>query len=122
MRLLRITALLVMLGSRAPGADSLNCRLVGNWPFGPVLASIREPARDIAYCSAGGGVYVLDVANPADPRTLSEAIHTTANVRDLAFGSNTLFAANGAVEMFDVTLPSQPLKLARYGAPSSAQV
>jgi hypothetical protein len=101
--------------------DSLNCRLVGNWPFGPVQTALKEPARPYAYCSAGGGIYALDVSDPALPVTLSEAMHTGGNIRDLAFTPATLFAVNGAVEIFDVTNPALPQKLSTYRTPSAAQ-
>ena len=102
-------------------ADSLNCRLVGNWPFGPVQYGLMEPGRPYAYSSAGGGVYVLDVTDPAHPVTLSAAIHTAGNIRSLAFTPFTLFAVNGALEIFDVTNPASPQRLTTYRTPSVAQ-
>ena len=55
--------------------DSLNCRLVGNWPFGPSYAVAVDSARNLVFCGSGGGVYVLDVSDSANPVKLSDAIH-----------------------------------------------
>ncbi|NPV14584.1 hypothetical protein HPY86_06600, partial [candidate division WOR-3 bacterium] len=56
--------------------DSLNCRLVGGWPFGLSYAVAVDEARNIAFLGSGGGVYILNVANPSNPVKISEAIHT----------------------------------------------
>lgn len=54
--------------------DSLNCRLIGNWPFGLCYAVAYDSSRSLAFMESGGGVYVLDVSNPTQPVKLSEAI------------------------------------------------
>ena len=101
--------------------DSLNCRLVGNWPFGPVLAAVMETGRPYAYTSAGGGVYCLDITDVANPVTLSEAIHTGGNIKGLVFTPFTLFAVTGVLEIFDVSNPALPQRLTAYRTPSIAQ-
>lgn len=56
--------------------DSLNVRFVGNWPFGPSEAVAYDLIRNLVFCGSGGGVYVLDVSNPATPQKISERIHS----------------------------------------------
>ena len=55
--------------------DSLNCQLIGSWPFGPIRSSSCDPVRNLVFCSSGGGVYVLDASNISNPIKISEAIH-----------------------------------------------
>ena len=76
------------LAITAAHGDSLNCRLVGNWPFGPSSAIALDSARALAFVGSGGGVYVLDVSNPAQPVKLSE-VHTQGMVKRLGL-SGTL--------------------------------
>jgi hypothetical protein len=112
-----------VLVAAAAAQDSLNCRWVGAWPFGPSHAVALDPARDLAFCGSGGGVYVLDVANPAQPVKVSEAIHTRGFVYGLAYQSNRVYvAACGAgLEIWDVAIPSSPALLGSLASPDWAQ-
>jgi hypothetical protein len=47
-------ALVMVLATAAIAADSLNCHLVGNWPFGPSSNAAADPGRNIVFCDAGG--------------------------------------------------------------------
>jgi hypothetical protein len=79
----------------AAQADSLNCREKGAWPFGPSNAVAVDPARNLAFMGSGGGVYILDIANPAQPVKLSEAIHTRGDVEGLCCQATRLYVAAG---------------------------
>jgi hypothetical protein len=80
----------VLLAGAGFAADSLNCRLVGNWPFGPSSNSVVDPARNLVFCGSGGGVYVLDATDPNSPVVLSDAIRTRGYIRDMWYESNRL--------------------------------
>ncbi|NPV14859.1 T9SS type A sorting domain-containing protein [candidate division WOR-3 bacterium] len=103
-------------------ADSLNVRLIGNWPFGPSQAATCDSARNLVFCGSGGGVYVLDVSNPSQPVKVSEAIHTGGFVEGFFYRSNLLYIADGqaGLEIWDVTNPNSPSKLGSYDTPYSA--
>ncbi|MEO0156289.1 MAG: hypothetical protein ABIL07_04165, partial [candidate division WOR-3 bacterium] len=47
--------------------DSSNVRFIGNWPFGPSNAVAIDQARNLVFMGSGGGVSVLNVANPSAP-------------------------------------------------------
>ncbi len=103
--------------------DSLNCRLIGNWPFGPSYAVALDPARSLAFCGSGGGVYLLNVSNPAQPVKLSEAIHTRGVVVEgLFYHNNRLFitAEEAGLEIWDVTDASNPSFSGRLNTPGLA--
>ena len=76
-----LAAFALALTLSAAQADSLNCRLAGNWPYGPSYAVAIDSARNLAFCGSGGGVYELDVSNPAQPLEQSEAIRTRGVVQ-----------------------------------------
>ncbi|UCG31125.1 MAG: T9SS type A sorting domain-containing protein [candidate division WOR-3 bacterium] len=95
--------------------DSLNVRLVGNWPFGAAHAVTADSTRNLIFCGSGGGVYIYDVTTPSNPITLSEAIHTAGCVRGFFYDSSTqvlLIAAQSAgIELWDVSNPLAPDRL-----------
>ena len=55
--------------------DSLNVRFVGNWPYGISCSVTYDSLRSLAFCSSGGGIYILDISTPSAPVKLSEEIH-----------------------------------------------
>ena len=117
--LLMLSLLLVGV---APGADSLNCREKGSWPYGPAYAVAQDASRNLTFCGSGGGVYVLDVSNPAAPQKLSEAIRTRGVVLGLCYQPNRLFIAVGlsGLEIWDLTNPEAPARLGYYETPGYA--
>jgi len=121
--LVSVFYLSLLLVGVAPAADSLNCRWVGAWPFGPSSAVALDSARDLAFVASGGGVYVLDVTDPARPVELSEAIRTRGVVLGLGLRSNRLcVAANEAgLEIWDVSVPSGPSFMGRLDTPGQAR-
>jgi hypothetical protein len=79
-----------------------------------------DSVRNLAFCGAGGVVYVLDVRDPSQPNELSEAIHTRGVVFGLAYQANRLYIADDAagLEIWDVATPASPVLLSRVAAPS----
>ncbi|MFO7637682.1 MAG: hypothetical protein R6X14_00035 [bacterium] len=124
---------LVLLALAAPGLaqDSLNCRQVGLWPElqgGDYLYSGRvalDPLRDLAFLpiwwneTLGNdrylGVHILDVSDPAHPRRLASTRHDDGQVYyGLAYHGNRLyFGQGGRWEIWDVSNPEEPGRLAR---------
>jgi len=102
------------------GADSLNMRLVGNWPFGPSLAVAYDPSGSIAFCGSGGGVYILDLSTPSLPTEISD-IRTSGLVEGLFYDNSTstlyIAAGYGGLEIWDVQTPASPAKLGSYDTP-----
>ena len=103
--------------------DSLNVRFEANWPFGPPRAVTQDPARNLAFCSSGGGTYILDVSNPIVPNIVSERIHSKGKITDLHFcQSNQLlylayyigFGEASGFEIWDVSDEQSPVKLGHY--------
>jgi len=92
-------------------ADSLNCRFVGNWPFGACYAVAVDSSRQLAFCGSGGGVYVLDISDRAHPIKLSEAIHTRGAVEGLFCYNTQLYIAvwSRGLEIWDVSSPANPV-------------
>jgi len=111
-----------VLAASAAQADSLYCRLVGAWPFGPSYAVALDSARNLAFCGSGGGVYVLDVSDSSSPVVLSEAIHTRGVVRDLYYQTNRLYIAaqSAGLDIWDVSVPASPALLGRLDTPVTA--
>ena len=99
--------------------DSLNVRLVGNWPFGNPHDIVNDSTRNLVFCSSGGGVYVLDVTNPSNPIKVSEKIHNLGNiwVMHYDYAEQRLYAAGGypgTLEIWDVSVPENAVKLGQY--------
>jgi hypothetical protein len=63
-------ALVIAATSPLPMAAAGNVELVGAWPFGPSYTVTVD--KGICYLGSGGGIYVLDVSNPAKPEKIAE--------------------------------------------------
>src|SRR5512136_1439781 len=85
-----------VLAMSMASADSLNCRLVGSWSFAPALAVAQDSTRDLAFCSSGSRVLVLDVSDSSNPVSLSDEIRAGGTVRGLCFHTGRLYVAAGA--------------------------
>ena len=120
--LVSVFCLSLLLVGVAPAQDSLNCRELGSWPFGPSHAVATDPSRSLAFTGSGCGVYVVDVSSPAAPQKISEAIHTRWLVYGLCYQSNRLYVAarEAGLEIWDVAIPSSPSMLGRLDTPGSA--
>lgn len=104
--------------------DPLNVRFIGNWPFGPSYTVTYDKVRNLVFCGAGGGVYILDVSNPSSPVKVSEAIHSRGIVYGLFYDSSNqrlyIAGGQGGFEIWDVSNPSSPYKLGHYFTPGYA--
>lgn len=61
--------------------DSLNMRFVGNWPFGPSQAVASMD--NYVFLGSGGGVYIIDISDSANPVLVSDSIRTRGMVTSL---------------------------------------
>ncbi|MBN2537162.1 T9SS type A sorting domain-containing protein [candidate division WOR-3 bacterium] len=99
--------------ARAQG--SLNCRYVGCWPFGPNQAVAVDPARNLCFAGAGGGVFVLDVSNPSSPQVRSQDIYGLGVIVRLDYDETTrrlfLACAAGGLDIWNVADPANPSRL-----------
>ncbi len=98
------------------GFDSLNVRLVGNWPFGPAYAVYANV--DTVFLSSGGGIYILDVSNPSSPMKIGE-IRTKDMVEGLFYSNGYLYVVDRqrGLEIWDVRNGSAPQKVGFYFTP-----
>ena len=111
--------------------DSLNVRFIGNWPFGDAWAVAIDSARNLTYLGAGGGVYILSVADPANPLKISEKIHTRGGIvtglfyepysqmlyisyRNIISGSSGGNDTIAGIELWDVSNPECPGRISSY--------
>ena len=122
-----IPLILISLLGNVVYADSLNCKLVGNWPAGSSYAVTIDQSRNLCFVSSGGNVYILDVSNPSHLTKLSE-IHTKGLVKDLFFLDNSLYTVDDgkALGIWDLSDPLMPIKLGEYlftsGEPTAVKV
>ena len=75
-------------------SESLNCRFISNWTFGPSCAMALDSSRHLAFCGSGAGVFVVDVSDSALPVKLSE-ISTRDFIFGLCYLDNRLYVAAG---------------------------
>ncbi|MCK4255308.1 hypothetical protein KAX35_00350, partial [candidate division WOR-3 bacterium] len=122
--LVKVALGISLMGNIVYGADSLNVRFVGNWPFGLPNAVAVDTARCIAFCGSGGGVYILDVSTSASPTKISEKIHTRGVVGGLFYDESTyrlyIAADEAGLEIWGIANPSNPVKLGYYDTPGGA--
>jgi hypothetical protein len=113
-----VVVVVVAAISAVAAGDSLNMRLVGNWPFGASYAVAADPGRSIVFCGMGGGVLPVDGSDPGGPVQLSDAIRTAGIVTGLEYRDNLLYVAAGTagLEVWDVTDPQSPARLGRCAA------
>jgi hypothetical protein len=109
----------------AASADSLDCRFVGNWPFGTSHAIAFDSARNLVFVGSGGGVYVFDATDTLSPRKVSERIHTLGYVWCLAYDPLTerLYIADygEGLDIWDVSIPTMPTHLGGCATPGLAR-
>ncbi|MBI4721676.1 MAG: T9SS type A sorting domain-containing protein [Candidatus Stahlbacteria bacterium] len=100
--------------------DSLNMQCVGMWPFGWSYTVWKYDT--ICYLGSGGGVYVLNVANPTAPKKISEIV--TSGFVESFFGTqSTLYIADGerGVRIINISNPVAPSEIGFYDTPGYAQ-
>jgi hypothetical protein len=89
-------------------AESSGLSLVGKWGGGP---SYRVTGRDsIVYLSRGSQVAIINHADTANPRVLSY-IEAPGLVAKSVLVGNRLYVSSGYIETFDVSDPTDPLRL-----------
>jgi hypothetical protein len=100
--------------------DSLNVRLVGNWPFGNcnVIEVCKE--RNLAFFSSGGGVYILQLFSQEEPRLLSDRIRTRSSITGLFYDNQLqrlyVAAKTAGLEIWDISDEFSPVKLGAFTA------
>jgi hypothetical protein len=112
-------------------ADSTSMIQAGSYPFRYGTAVRLDTARDLAFVGAGSGVYIVDVADPARPRVVSDRIRCGTMVKDLFLDGDRLYVALFSfsalpdqprdVEIWDVALPASPLRLGGLNLSFGAQ-
>jgi len=110
---------LILIGRTA--GDSLNLRLAGEWPFSGTMAVLGVPSRGLVFYGSGGGVYVLDASDPANPRQISDGIRTHGIVGALAYDSVAkhlyIAAQHAGLEIWNVVDSVQPFFLGACRTP-----
>jgi hypothetical protein len=116
-----IVMLCLAVGVWALQADSLDIRLVGNWPFGPSYAVAFDTAHDLAFVSSGGGVQVVDVSVPDQPVKLSE-IKTIGFVHGLCYSDSLFYIADdgAGLRVVSVSDPANPTEVGYCDTPGKA--
>jgi hypothetical protein len=101
--------------------DSLNVRLVGDWPFSDSRSVAYDAVRQTVFLGSGGGVYIVDISNPSIPVQISDIIQTRGYTYGLFYDNNSqrLYIATEAVgiEIWDVSNLTTPVKLGYYDTP-----
>ncbi len=109
-----IQVLLYVAFIYASGFDSLSVRFVGNLPYGYSWDCAANIMMGNVYSGSGGAVFIL---NTSTLQKVSE-IRTRGRVVDIISDpwNFRLFIASevGGIEIWDVTNPSDPVKLSRY--------
>ncbi|MEO0068600.1 MAG: hypothetical protein ABIK23_05660, partial [candidate division WOR-3 bacterium] len=109
---MRNSLLLLVMGLGVVfGQDSLNCRQIGSWPFGPAYAIALDTERNLVFLGSGYGVIVFDITRPDSLVKISEAIKTKGEVQGLFYQANRLYVAadKAGLEIWDVNNPVSPV-------------
>ena len=109
------------LAGIAAAQDSINCRFIGNWPFGPSYTAALDTARALAFVGSGGGVCVLNDSVSGSPVKVSE-IATRGMVLGLCYANNRLYVADwtGGLLVISVSDPAHPTEVGYCTTPGYA--
>jgi len=88
----------VQLGAVASTAQAVG--VTGTW------ALLAQPALD--HSDPGGGVYLIDVSNPAQPEVIDQAI-VPGTTRSIALANNLVYAGDSASIIDVLTLSGSPI-------------
>ena len=93
--------------------DDFNVRFLGNWPFGPSYAVALNGNH--VYLGSGGGIYVLNISNPAVPIKIAE-IKTKGWVVGLSTSGSYLYVADyrSGLLIYDISNPTSPYQVGSY--------
>ncbi len=96
--------------------DSLNVSFRGNYPFAESYALARTDSGNIVFIGSGGGIFITDVSDPANPVILSE-IRTRSLVDNCTYDPvrKRLYvcAYFSGIEIWDLTDISDPFRMSR---------
>jgi hypothetical protein len=113
-----IAALLLFSALASLPQDSISCRMLGRWPFGGGQMPPDLVNDTIAYVNAGGGMYILNVKDPANISKLGEL--QTPGIPEY-FSVNDTFMCVGeyraGVELYSIADLSRPRLLGRCAIP-----
>lgn len=105
----------------AQGTDSLNCRMVGHWPYGPGVMYKEVMSESLIYVHAGVGFYVLDVGRPGAVVKVAEVPTQGVPGFISRHGSRLCVGESDAgVALYDVTDLRHPALLGRYASSGAA--
>jgi hypothetical protein len=105
-----------------PLAESVNCRLLGGWPFGPCHAVAVDSERHVAFCGDGPSVCEFDVTSPSQLVMLPDSIHAGGLVEGMVLVGERLYVAAGAAgfQVWDVSSPGSPSRISSLTLPGPA--
>jgi hypothetical protein len=131
-----LVILLIVLITSPPFADEKKesftkapkLEWVGSWPFGPIWCAEIDTARNLLFAGSGGGVLILDISNPKNPKIVSDALrpkrtvfydikhfpaHTDyslmGRISDLSYHHERLYAAaHNSITVWDIADPKNP--------------
>jgi len=99
--------------------DSLNVRCVGRWPYGPAYAVAVQGGY--AYLGSGGGIYILDIADPTSPTKIAQ-IATPGVVHGLFLDDFLLYVGDreAGLRIINVADQANPYEIGYYDTPGWA--
>lgn len=121
-----VTTLALVLAMSTPQVadllpDSTTFLESGSYPFRTGTAVVLDTARNLAFVGAGSGVFIVDVSDPNQPVILSDRMRCGTAVKDMLLDGTRLYLALFSVatrpdlprdvEIWDVSVPSQPLRM-----------
>lgn len=108
----------ILISPQAHAFDSENIEFLGAWPYGAARGVAYDSVRDLGFFGSGGIVVVVDVSDPGNPVTVSEAIRTRGVVEDLFYdaANQLIFVAGGkgGLEIWDVAISTSPQFVGRH--------
>lgn len=97
---------------------------VGKWSAKPVWTLAYDASRNVMFLGSCGCICLLDIANPSDPRKISEFEHSRCNTCGLFYqiSANRLFICDGisGLKIWDIRDPENPHQLGELDTPGYA--
>ncbi|GEM_PF-898094 len=105
--------LCVVLAGVAPGADSLHCRLVGEWGRQYMVSGVAVKGK-YAYVVGGSGcLSVISVADPAHPVEVGRCSTWAASFDVAVHGDYAYVASGDYLQVFSISDPLHPAEVGR---------
>ena len=96
--------------------DSSNTMFTSNFPFADSYSLSLSDAGDLAFVGSGGGIFVTDISDPANPQVISE-IRTRSLVDFCRFDPETnrlyVCAYFSGIEIWDLSTIEAPVRMSR---------